>query len=127
MTDVAQSTSNEPETIRNEITLTPLTDIIETNNEFVMLLDMPGADPDTLDVTLDEKVLSISARSSSARPEGYSLIYGEYREGNYERQFMVSELINSDAVDAELKDGVLRIVLPKTTPSPAKKIPVKLH
>ncbi|MDB5560908.1 MAG: putative molecular chaperone small heat shock protein hsp20 family [Hyphomicrobiales bacterium] len=135
MTDVTQggdgeqqeSSRNQPETIRNEPVVTPLTDIIETNNEFVMLLDMPGADPDTLDVTLDERVLNISARSESSAPQGYSLIYGEYRNGSYERQFIVSDVINSDGIDAELKDGVLRIVLPKTTPSPAKKISVKLH
>jgi HSP20 family molecular chaperone IbpA len=127
MTDVAQRTANEPENIRNEPVVTPATDIVETSNEFVMLLDMPGADPDTLDVNLDEHVLSISARCASAAPEGYSMIYGEYRNGNYERQFAVSDAIESEGIGAELKDGVLRISLPKSTPSPAKKISVKLH
>lgn len=119
--------ADDAEATRSEARFVPPTDIIETGEALFMLLDMPGADPGSLEVTLDRRVLSISARSMISAPEGYSAIYLEYREGNYERKFMVSEDIDADSIEAELKDGVLRLKLPKVSPSPAKKISVTTH
>ncbi len=113
------------EATRTEPVFTPPTDIIETTSAVQMLLDMPGADPDNLDVTLDNRVLRISARSASSPPEGYALLHAEYRDGNYERSFMVSEPIDTAKIEAVFKDGVLRLTLPKAAPSPAAKISVK--
>ena len=56
-----------------------------------MLLDVPGADPETLDVALDRQELRVSARSTPSVPQGYTLVHAEYREGNYERVFTVSD------------------------------------
>lgn len=113
------------EATRTEPVYTPPTDIIETASGVQMVLDMPGADPDSLDVTLDNRVLRISARSASSPPEGYALLHAEYRDGNYERSFMVSEPIDTAKIEAVFKDGVLRLTLPKAAPSPAAKISVK--
>lgn len=113
------------EATRTEPVYTPPTDIIETASGVQMVLDMPGADPDSLDVTLDNRVLRISARSASSAPEGYALLHAEYRDGNYERSFMVSEPIDTAKIEAVFKDGVLRLTLPKAAPSPAAKISVK--
>ena len=118
---------NGPEATRTGPIFVPPADIIETDDALIMLLDMPGANPDTLDVTLDQRVLSISAQSVSTQPEGYAPIYTEYRDGAYERKFMVSDQVDRERIDAVLKDGVLRITMPKAAPSPAKKISVKLH
>lgn len=118
---------NGPEATRTGPIFVPPTDIIETNEALLMLLDMPGADPETLDVTLDERVLSITAKSASNEPEGYAPVYTEYRDGMYERKFMVTDQIDDEHIDAVLQDGVLRITLSKASPSPAKKISVKLH
>jgi HSP20 family molecular chaperone IbpA len=113
------------EATRTEPVYTPPTDIIETASGVQMVLDMPGADPDSLDVTLDNRVLRISARSASSAPEGLALLHAEYRDGNYERSFMVSEPIDTAKIEAVFKDGVLRLTLPKAAPSPAAKISVK--
>jgi HSP20 family molecular chaperone IbpA len=113
------------ETTRTDPVFTPPTDIIETATGVQMVLDMPGADPDSLDVTLDDRVLRIAARSSSSAPEGYALLHAEYRDGSYERSFMVSEPIDTAKIEAVFKDGVLRLTLPKAAPSPAAKISVK--
>lgn len=122
-----ETQSSDAETTRSEPRFIPPADIIETGDALIMLLDMPGADPDTLDVTLDRRVLNIAAQSARAAPEGYTPIFIEYREGSYERKFIVSEDIDGDHVEAELKDGVLRLNLPKVQPSPAKKINVTTH
>ena len=128
MSDNGQDTTeNAPESTRTGPVFVPPTDIIETKESLLMLLDMPGADPETLDVSLDQRVLSISARSTPTTPEGYAPIYTEFRDGAYERKFMVSDQVDRERIDAVLKDGVLRITMPKAAPSPAKKISVKLH
>lgn len=107
-------------------TLIPPTDIYETKDALILLMDVPGADPASVEVTLDRKRLTITARTMETRPpEGYSLVYAEYQQGNYERGFTLAGEIDADRIDAMLKDGVLRITLPKVTPSPAKKIQVK--
>jgi HSP20 family protein len=125
MTDQATNGTLLAEDTRTEPVFTPPTDIIETTAGVQMVLDMPGADPDTLDVTLDNRVLRISARSASSAPEGYALVHAEYRDGNYERRFTVSEPIDTAAIEAVFKDGVLRLTLPKAAPSPAARISVK--
>lgn len=130
MTDTAMTSQETnghaaPESTRTDPVFIPPTDIIETTEGVQMVLDMPGADPDSLDVTLDNRVLRISARSASSAPEGYSLLHAEYRDGNYERSFKISEPIDTAKIEAVFKDGVLRLNLPKAAPSPAAKISVK--
>jgi HSP20 family molecular chaperone IbpA len=112
------------ESVSQAPTLVPATDIIETKDALVMMLDMPGAEPESLDVALDRQELRVSARCTPSAPEGYTLIHAEYRDGNYERVFSVSERIDEERIDAVFKDGVLRLTLPKASP-PAKKIEVK--
>jgi HSP20 family molecular chaperone IbpA len=106
-------------------TLVPPTDIFETKDAVIMLLDVPGADPDSLDVTLDKRELTIAARTMATSPQGCALVYAEYEFGNYERSFTLSDEIDGERIDAAFKDGVLRLNLPKISPAPAKKIAVK--
>jgi HSP20 family molecular chaperone IbpA len=120
--EAAASTATEAD---DTPTFSPPTDIYETKDAVMMLLEMPGADPDSLNVNLDKRVLTVSARSVPFMPEGYNLIHAEYRDGNYERAFTLSDQVDGDRVDAVFKNGVLRLTLPKTAQSQAKKIPVK--
>ena len=125
MTDQETNGTVPAESTRADPVFIPPTDIIENTDNVLLMLDMPGADPDTLDVTLDNRILHISARSASSAPEGYALLHAEYRDGNYERSFTVSEPIDTAKIEAVFKDGVLRLTLPKAAPSPAAKINVK--
>lgn len=61
---------------------------------------------------------------SGQGPQAYEA-WIEYRDGNYERSFTVSEPIDTAKIEAVLKDGVLRLTLPKAAPSPAARISVK--
>ncbi|HMF68792.1 MAG TPA: Hsp20/alpha crystallin family protein, partial [Phyllobacterium sp.] len=78
----------------------------------------------SLDVTLDKRILTIAARVTSAAPEGYTASYIEFRDGTYERRFVFSEQMDGEHIDAVLKDGVLRLTIPKAA-NTAKKINVK--
>jgi HSP20 family molecular chaperone IbpA len=116
--------SANAEAVSEAPTIAPLTDIVETKDALVMMLDMPGADPESLNVALDRQELRVSARATSSVPEGYTLMHAEYRDGNYERVFSISERIDDERIEAVFKDGVLRLTLPKASP-PAKRIEVK--
>jgi HSP20 family molecular chaperone IbpA len=113
------------DSISDAPTFVPPTDILETNDAVVVLLDMPGADPESLNVTLDRRAVTVSARSTPIKPQGYALVVAEYEDGNYERSFTLSEQVDDEHVEAVFKDGVLRLTLPKSKSAPAKKIPVK--
>jgi HSP20 family molecular chaperone IbpA len=106
-------------------TFTPPADILEKGDTAVLLLDVPGADPASLDVTFDKRILTIAARVTSAAPEGYAPVHLEFREGTYERRFVFSEEMDGEHIDATLKDGVLRLTVPKAAAGAAKKITVK--
>lgn len=103
----------------------PRTDIYETNDGLVVLADMPGVSPETVDVTLEKRVLTIRGRSEDQPPEGFSLTYAEYRPTDYERFFTLSEDIEAERIEAQLKDGVLRVLLPKAGPAQTKRIQVQ--
>ena len=104
---------------------TPPADILEKGDTVVMLLDVPGADPSSLDVTLDKHLLTISASVESAAPQGYAPAHIEFGNGTYERRFVFSEQMDGERIDATLKDGVLRLTVPKAADAAAKKISVK--
>ena len=123
----AQDTSvgEAAESTRDAPVFVPPADIIEDQSSLLMVLDLPGADPESLDVTLDKRLLRIAARSVPSRPEGYTLQHAEYWDGNYERSFVISEPVDVAKIEAIFKAGVLRLTRPKATPAPAAKISVK--
>ena len=129
-TQPATTTESRTESRRENLdggpTFIPAADIFETKDAIVLFLEMPGANPDSLNVMLEGRALDVSARSTPPTiPPGYALTYGEYRDGNYERAFTLSDEVDRDRIDAVFKDGVLRLTLPKASPPPAKKIAVK--
>lgn len=114
------------ETTRNRKTFTPRTDIYETENEVVLIADMPGIDENNVDITLEKNYLTIRGSVEPAGQEGTCLTYAEYSTGDYFRAFSVSSDLDRDAISATVKNGVLRLVLPKNNAAKARKsIPVR--
>jgi HSP20 family molecular chaperone IbpA len=113
------------ETTRSVPVFLPTADIYENKDALFLSLELPGVDGESLSVTLEKRVLTVSGRSRAQAPQGYSLTHAEYRDGDYERTFTLSEAIDADKIEAELTDGVLRLRLPKAQPAPAKAINVK--
>lgn len=102
----------------------PRADIYETDNSLVIVADMPGVGKDAVDITLEKNVLTLKGAVEFTQPDNYSLAYTEYEVGDYERSFTLSNEIDRDNIEAAMKDGVLRITLPKVAQS-TKKIAVK--
>jgi HSP20 family protein len=103
----------------------PRTDIYETDQGLVVLADMPGVSPNGVDVTLEREVLTIRGRVEDETLKGFTPLYQEYETGNYERVFTLSEEIDRERIEASVKDGVLRLVLPKAPASQARRIRVR--
>ncbi len=103
----------------------PRVDIYETDDAVHVIADMPGVDEKSVDVTLEKNVLSIYGEVNLGKPDNYSLAYAEYEMGDYERKFTLSDEIDRDKIEASVKDGVLRLVLPKAGPAKTRRIPVK--
>ena len=104
---------------------TPNVDIIERKDGIELIADMPGVDESSIDITLEKHILSIYGKVEPENPEGYRPVYSEYGIGDYRRSFTLSEEIDSDGISASVKDGVLRLVLPKAEKAKSRKIPVK--
>ena len=117
--------SNGTERMRARPTFIPRSDIYETEDNVVVTLDMPGANRESIDVTLEKNVLTINANSIHGAPEGYELAFAEFQSGDYERSFRLTDQINRDDIDALYKDGVLKLTLPKAEVAKPKKISVK--
>ena len=90
-----------------------------------MVLDMPGADPDSLEVTLDNRVLRIAARSASSAPEGSRCSMPNTATATTSAASGSPSLSIRRVSKPCFKDGVLTLTLPKSAPSPAARISVK--
>jgi HSP20 family molecular chaperone IbpA len=117
--------SNGSERMRARPIFIPRSDIYETEYNVVVTLDMPGASEDAIDVTLEKNILTINANSTHGAPEGYELGFAEFRTGDYERSFRLTDQIKRDDIEALYKDGVLKLTLPKAEVAKPRKINVK--
>jgi len=103
----------------------PRADIYETAETIVLLADMPGVDEKSVDITLEKNVLTIDAAVEPEVPQGYRLAYAEYTTGNYHRVFTLSDEIDREGIEAAVKNGVLKLTLPKSQKAKARKISVR--
>lgn len=115
----------EAERTRDRKAFVPRTDIYENGDAITIVTDMPGVDESSLDITLEKGVLTINGYVEPELPEGYTLTYAEYEIGDYQRSFKLSNEIDQEGIQATLKDGVLRLVMPKVGPAKARKIEIK--
>jgi HSP20 family protein len=103
--------------------LTPAVDIYETGRAIVILADMPGVAPESLDIDISEGILSLAGRVEAEEAGGRD-VSREYSTGEYSRSFRVTNAVNWGNVKACMKDGVLKVVLPKAKKAVARKIPI---
>lgn len=104
---------------------TPAVDILETKDAIMVLADMPGVKPDGLNIDLRENVLTISGTVDPAEDENWRPLVREYDTGSFHRQFRLSNAIDQGRIDAAVRDGVLRLTLPKAEAVKPRKIEVK--
>ena len=106
---------------------TPAEDIFETDKEITLLADMPGVKADSLNIDLHENVLSLDGDVQSPEGGDEMDVFREYRPGKCYRQFTLSQMIDQSKIEAAMKDGVLRITLPKNPKEVVKAKEIKIH
>ena len=102
----------------------PQTDIFETSEALTLVLEMPGVDKGSVEVKVENDVLNIEGRVDFSKYEGLQPLYTEYNVGHYARSFRLSSKIEQEGISAELKDGVMTLVLPKAEKAKSRKIQV---
>lgn len=105
--------------------LTPPVDIYETGEELVVVADLPGVEKSQLDIRVADGVLTIQAQPSHEMP-GFP-VHEEFELASFYRQFRLAELIDQNAIKAELKNGVLWLRLPKAEEVKPKQIAVAIE
>lgn len=102
----------------------PRVDILETEESLCLRADLPGVSEEDLDITLEKNLLTIRGTVKKLNPEGYTLGYREYEEGNYERTFTIPQEVDREGIEASLNQGTLWLTLPKARHVLSKKIAV---
>ncbi len=122
-------TDGEPagaaESTRGTPAVTPLTDIYETESSLLLLVEMPGVGSDSVNVSLDGRVLTISGETGDHPPTGYTLTHEEFRPAHYERAFTLADSYDNDDVQAAMNNGVLTLTIANTPKRRTRTIPVK--
>jgi len=118
----ATTTERVPATREETRYLIPPVDIYETDNELIVVADLPGVSKEDVHIRVEQNMLTIDGKASHGG-DGESLLT-EFELHNYFRQFQLGEEVNQDRIQAEMKYGVLRIVLPKAEKARPRMIPV---
>jgi HSP20 family protein len=113
------------ENMRSGKVYVPRADIYETQEQLVILADMPGVKQEDVDITLEQNVLTIHGQVEVPSFDQFKLAYSEYGVGDYRRVFALSNEIDRDGIQATVKNGVLKLVLPKSKRAMPRKITVQ--
>ena len=104
---------------------TPRTDVLLKTDSLAIVAEVPGVGVSSLDIEVEKNVLSIRGRSADQVSEGYRRVVGEYVGGDYERQFTLSDRIDTEGITASIDKGVVTVILPKTKAATSRQIEVK--
>lgn len=106
--------------------LAPAFEVKETKDAFEFRVDVPGILAKDLEVKMTDNRLMISGKREAEKSDKGDTYYTYERSyGSFSRSFIVPEGVNGDAIRADLKDGVLAVVLPKKPESKPREVPVK--
>ena len=103
----------------------PRVDVRETADAFHVVADLPGVDHDSVAVTVEKDVLTIAAQAKPGAFEGYRRVYGPSPATGYRRVFTLSEKVDREGIEASLKNGTLRVTVPKAREAVPRKIAIQ--
>lgn len=105
---------------------TPASDVVERENEFLILIDLPGIERDSLDVSISDDRLVV--RGERAEEEGVPRRRGNRPSGSFLARFgPLPQAVDQSRIGAEYRDGVLRLHLPKRAPEQAGRVKIEIR
>lgn len=114
------------ESSRDQRCMTPRVDVLEDETGITLLADIPGVSKDGLDIKVENESLSIEGTVTAATPQAMEASYAEVRLPRYRRSFTLSRELDSGRIEASLKDGVLKLRIPKHEQAQPRRISVKV-
>jgi HSP20 family protein len=97
---------------------------IRHGNEVVVSFDLPGVDPDAIDLTVERDVLTVSASRQLEHQDGDQVLANERPTGSFTRRVLLGESLDTDKLDASYDRGVLTVRIPVAEQAQPRKIPV---
>ena len=123
--EVSARKSAEMESRAPETVLRAPVDIFEDAEIITLLADMPGVDKAHLNLEVANDALTVEGEVTIDMPEGMEALYADVRSTRYRRSFCLSGELETGEIDATLKDGVLRLRIPKRAEARPRKIEVR--
>jgi HSP20 family molecular chaperone IbpA len=120
-----QEFQTDAEHTRPGVLFTPAVDIFETEEEITLLADMPGVDSKGVTIDLHKGELKVTGEVEPQERENETYLLREYETGRFHRHFSLSDRIDQGKISASMKDGVLRLVLPKVEKAKPRRIAVQ--
>ena len=102
----------------------PNTDIFEEEGSLTLVMEMPGVQKENVDITIEKNVLDVEGKIDFSRYEDLEPVYTEYNVGPYKRSFSLSSKIDQNKISAEMNDGLLTLVLPKSEEAKPRTIKI---
>jgi HSP20 family protein len=104
----------------------PATDIYETPEKVVLVMDMPGVCFDCTHVSIVDDELVVTGHVTHGEDQDNYVLYREYDVGHYHRHFGLPELVDRAKIEAVMSNGVLTVTLPKAEEVKPRRIPIKM-
>jgi HSP20 family molecular chaperone IbpA len=124
--DVSKQQARAAQDVKQqEQAILPAVDIFENESGITVQADMPGVSRDRLDVHIDSDTLVIEGLAEIPMPEGMDAIYADIRSKRYQRSFSLSRELDTEGIEAGLKDGVLTLRIPKREEHRPRRIEVQ--
>ncbi|HET9579725.1 MAG TPA: Hsp20/alpha crystallin family protein [Usitatibacter sp.] len=104
--------------------LTPPVDVFEDENGITLLADLPGVSKENLNIRVEGEQLAIEGTVSLGESTRLEAVYAEVRVAQYRRTFALSGDLDTERIDAKMKNGVLTLRIPKAEQAKPRRIPV---
>jgi HSP20 family protein len=99
-------------------------DVIRGKDELQLRFDLPGVDPESIDVTVDRGVLTVTAKRTEEHGEDEKLITRERVTGSFTRRLYLGDTLDAEKIEAAFNDGVLTVRLPLVATAQPRKVEI---
>jgi HSP20 family protein len=100
-------------------------DVWQTDDGFHVCLDLPGVDPESVDITTERNMLTIKAERRAEYQQGQNVLIAERPQGTFTRQLQLGDTVDTENIKASYADGVLHLDLPMTQAAQPRRVQVR--